>query len=122
MGRGILLLRDRGLEEEDREAASSPWRSEREPMRESSSWERSEVEDSGSLARDTTTPRLSDRDGEAAGDCTEPCWLAFFWRSFSLAEPGVGGSSRLEGSRTGIRLCLRLGSLQGAAGEERAVG
>lgn len=91
-------------------------------MRESSSWERSEVEDSGSLASDTTMPRLSERDGEAVGEGAEPCWLAFFCRSFSLAEPGVGSSSRLEGSRTGIRLCLRLGSLHGAAGEERAGG
>lgn len=91
-------------------------------MRESSSWERSEAEDRGSLARDTTMPRLSERDGEAVGDGTEPCWLAFFCRSFSLAEPGVGGSSRLEGSRTGMRLCLRLGSLEGAAGWERGGG
>lgn len=65
-------------------------------------------------------PRLSERDGEAVGEGTGPWWFAFFCRSFSLADPGGGSSSRLEGSRTGMRLCLRLGSLRGAAGEEEA--
>lgn len=120
MGRGILLLRDSGLEEEESEAPSSPCRSDREPMRESSSWERSEAEDSGSLAREATTPpRRSDSEGEAVGEGTAPWWwLAFFCRSFSLAEPGGGSSRRLDGSSTGMRLCLRLGSFRGAAGEE----
>lgn len=65
--------------------------------------------------------RLSaERDGEAVGEGTGPWWLAFFWSSFSLAEPGGGGSRRLEGSSTGIRLCLRLRSLRGVAVEEEA--
>lgn len=115
-GRGILLLRDRGLEEEEREGPSSPWRSEREPRRESSSCERSEAEDSWSLGREATMgARRSEREGEAVGEGTGPWWLALFCSSFSLAEPGGGGSSRLEGSSTGMRLSLRLGSLRGAA-------
>lgn len=63
-------------------------------------------------------PRLSESDGEALGEGTGPWWLAFFCRSFSFADPAGGSSSRLEGSRTGMRLCLRLGSLRRATGEE----
>lgn len=88
-------------------------------MRESSSWERSEAEDSGSLARDAMMwPRLSESEGEAQGEGAETWWPAFFCRSFSLAEPGGGRSRRLEGSRMGMRLCLRARSFLGAAGED----
>lgn len=122
-GRGILLFRDRGLELDDREGASSPWRSEREPSSESSSWERSEPDDRGSRVTSEATmcARRSDRDGEAVGDGTLlllvfPKCVAFFWSSFSLAEPGGAASSKLEGSRIGIRLCLRLGSFRTVTG------
>lgn len=116
-GRGILLFLDSGLELDDREGASSPCRSEREPSSESSSWERSEPEDRGSRAASeaTISARRSDSDGEAVGEGTLAL-LAFFCSSFSLAEPGGAASSKLEGSKMGIRLCLRLGSLRTVTG------
>lgn len=119
-GRGILLFRDRGLELEDREGASSPCRS--EPSSESSSWERSEPDDSGSRVTSEAAmcaARRSDRDGEAVGEGTLllfPKCVAFFWSSFSLAEPGGAASSKLDGSRIGMRLCLRLGSFRTVTG------
>ena len=43
-GRGIRLFRDSGPDEDERDGASSPWRSDTDtPCRDSSSWERSAV-------------------------------------------------------------------------------
>lgn len=108
-GRGILLLRDNGLEEEDRDGASSPCRSDREPKKDSSSCERSDAEERGSRWTFARMARLSeDSEGEAHGEAGK-CW-ALFCNSFSLAEPGVTSCRRLEGSSTGMRLSRRLGA------------
>lgn len=117
-GRGILLFRKSGLEEEDSDGASSPWRSEREPRSDSSSWERSEeAEEIWSRCMAAMMTRLSeDNVGEAEGETG--IWWTLLWNNFSLADPG-GGSRRLDGSNTGIRLCRWLGSCLGMeAGEE----
>ncbi len=112
-GRGILLFRKSGLEDEDSEGASSPWRSEWEPRSDSSSWERSEeAEEIWSRCIAATITRLSeDSDGEAEGEIG--MWWTLLCSNFSLADPG-GGSRKLDGSNTGIRLCRRLGSCLGA--------
>jgi len=51
--------------------------------------------------------RLSeDNVGEAEGESGK--WWTLLWSNFSLADPG-GGSTKLDGSNTGIRLCLEAG-------------
>lgn len=114
-GLGILLLCECGLEEEDSEGASSPCLS---PCMDSSSCERSEVEVEDRRSR-WTEESEGEAHGEAQGE-VERRWPRFC-SSFSLAEPGGTSCSKLEGSRTGMRLSRWLGSRDGTGvGEDRA--
>lgn len=108
-GLGILLLCECGLEEEENEGASSPCLS---PCVDSSSCERSEAE-----VEDRRSRWTEESEGEAHGEAQGEVGRRWprFCSSFSLAEPGGASCSKLEGSRTGMRLSRWLGSRQGTA-------
>lgn len=103
-GLGILLLCECGLEEEDSEVGSSFCLN---PCMDSSSCERSEAE-----VEDMRSRWTEDSEGEAHGEAQGEVgrrWLRFC-SSFSLADPGRTSCSKLEGSKTGMRLSRRLRS------------
>lgn len=106
-GLGILLLCECGLDEEDSDGASSPCLS---PCVDSSSCERSEAE-----VEDRRSRWTEESEGEAHGEAQGEVGRRWprFCSSFSLAEPGGTSCSKLEGSRTGMRLSRRLGSRHG---------
>lgn len=106
-GLGILLLCECGLEEEDSEWASSPCLS---PCIDSSSCERSDAE-----VEDMRSRWTEESEGEAHGEAQGEVGRRWprFCSSFSLADPGGTSCSKLEGSRTGMRLSRRLGSRDG---------
>lgn len=108
-GLGILLLCECGLEEEDSEGASSPCLS---PCVDSSSCDRSEAE-----VEDRRSRWTEESEGEAHGEAQGEVGRRWprFCSSFSLAEPGRTSCSKLEGSRTGMRLSRRLRSRHGTA-------
>lgn len=114
-GLGILLLCECGLEEEDSDGASSPCLN---PCMDSSSCERSEAEVEERRSR-WTEESEGEAQGEAQGDVGRR-WPRFC-SSFSLAEPGATSCSKLDGSRTGMRLSRRLGSRHRTAVEEDVV-